>query len=228
MGKKWKQWQILFSWGPKSLGTVTAVTITRHLLCGSKGMANLDSILKSRSTPLLTKVHIVKGMVFPGVVCRCESWTIKKAKCQRIDAFQLWYRRRLLWVPWTARRSNQSTLMEINPEYLLQGLMLKLILQYSGYLIQRANSLEKTLMVGKIEGKGDRGDRGWDGWMASLTLWTRVCANSRRQWRTGKPGMLQFMGSQKVRHDLMTEQQEAQLPSPIPLIRLRLLNPDDF
>ena len=157
MGKKWKQWQILFSWGPKSLWTVTVATVTRHFLRGSKAMANLDSILKSRSTPLLTKVHIVKGMVFPGVVCRCESWTIKKAECQRVDAFQLWYWRRLYRVPWTPRRSNQSILMEINPEYSVEGLMLKLKLQYFSHLMWRANSLEKTLMVGKIESRRRRG-----------------------------------------------------------------------
>ena len=111
---------------------------------------------KKQRHHLPTKVHIVKAMVFPVVMYRCESWTIKKAECQRIDAFKLWFWRRLLRVPWTAKRSNQSILKEINPEYALEGLMLKL--QYFGYLMQRANSLEKTLMLGKIEGKRRRGE----------------------------------------------------------------------
>ena len=116
-------------------------------------MTNLDSILKSRDITLPTKVHLVKAMVFPVVTYGCESWTIKKAEHQRIDASELWCWRRLLRVPWTARRSSQSILKEINPEYSLEGLMLKLKLQYFGHLMQRANSLEKTLMLGKIEGR---------------------------------------------------------------------------
>ena len=127
--------------------------IKRCLLLGRKAMTNLDSILKSRDITLLTEVHIVKAMVFPVVMDGCESWTIQKAEHQRIDAFKLCCWRRLLRVPWTARRSNQSILKEINPEYSLEGLMLKLKLQYFGYLIQRANSLEKTLMLGQIEGR---------------------------------------------------------------------------
>ena len=110
-------------------------------------MSNLDSILKSRDITLPTKVHLVKAMVFPVVMYGCESWAIKKAECQRIDAFELWYWRRLLSVPWTARRSNQSTLKKINPKYSLEGLMLKLKLQYFGHLMQRTDSLEKTLML---------------------------------------------------------------------------------
>ena len=120
-------------------------------------MANLDSILKSRDITLPTKVHVVKAMVFPVVMYECESWIIKKAEWQWIDAFELWCWRRLLRVPWTARRSNQSILQEISPEYPLQGLMLKLKLQYFGYLMWRADSLEKTLMLGKIEGRRRRG-----------------------------------------------------------------------
>ena len=130
--------------------------IKRHLFLGRKAMTNLDSILKSRDIALLTKVHIVKAMVFPVAMYRCESWTIKKAEHQRIDAFELWFCRRLLRVPWIARRSNQSILKEISPEYSLEGLMLKLKLQYFGHLMQRTDSLEKTLMLGKIEG-GRRG-----------------------------------------------------------------------
>ena len=116
-------------------------------------MTNLDRILKSRDITLPTKVHLVKAMVFPVVMYECESWTVKKAEHQRIDALELWCLRRLLRVPWTARRSNQSILKEISPEYLLEGLMLKLKLQYFGHLMQRTDSLEKTLMLGKIEGR---------------------------------------------------------------------------
>ena len=127
--------------------------IERHLLLGRKAMINLDSILKSRDITLHTKVHLVKAMVFPVVMYRCESWIIKKAECQRIDAFKLWCWRRRLRVPCTARRSNQSILMETSPEYSMEGLMLKLKLQYFGHLMGRSDSLEKTLMVGKIEGR---------------------------------------------------------------------------
>ena len=131
--------------------------IKRHLLLGRKALTNLDSILKSRNITLLTKVHLVKTMVFPVAMYGCESWTIKKAEHRRIDAFELWCWKRLLRVPWTARRANQSILKEISPEYSLEGLMLKLKLQYFGHLIQRTDSLEKTLMLGKIEGGRRRG-----------------------------------------------------------------------
>ena len=120
-------------------------------------MTNLDNILKRREITFPTKVGLVKAIVFPVVMYGCESWTIKKAECQRIDAFELWCWRRLLTVPWTARRSNQSILKEISPEYSLKGLMLKLKLQYFGHLMQRADSFEKTLMLGKIEGRRRRG-----------------------------------------------------------------------
>ena len=136
--------------------------IKRHLLLGRKAMTNLDSILKRRDINLSTKVHLVKAMAFPAVIYGCESWTTKKAGCWRIDVFELWCWRRLLRVPWTARRSNQSMLKEISPEYSLQGLMLKLKLQYFGHLIGRTDSLEKTLMLGKIEGGRRRDNRGWD------------------------------------------------------------------
>ena len=127
------------------------------LLLGRKAMTNLDSVLKSRDITLLTKVHLVKAMVFPVVVYGCESWTIKKVEHRRIDVFELWCWRRLLSVPWTVRRSNQSILKEINPEYSLEGLMLKLNLQYFGHLMQRVDSLQKTLMLGKTEGSRRRG-----------------------------------------------------------------------
>ena len=131
--------------------------IKRRLLLGRKVMTNLDSILKSRDVTFPTKVCLVKAMVFPVVMCGCESWMIKKAECQRIDAFELWCWRRLLRVPWTARRSNQPILKEISPGCSLEGLMLKLKLQYFGHLMRRADSLEKTLMLGKIEGRRRRG-----------------------------------------------------------------------
>ena len=131
--------------------------IKRCLLLGRKLMTNVDSILKSRDITLPTKVQLVKAMVFPGVMYRCESWTIKKAERRRIDAFELWCWRRLLRVHWIARRSNQSILKEISPEYSLEGLKLKMKLQYFGHLMRRSDSLEKTLMVGKIEGKRRRG-----------------------------------------------------------------------
>ena len=151
--------------------------IKKCLPLGRKAMTNLDSILKSRDTTLPTKVWLVKAMVFPAVMYGCESWTIMKAEHWRTDAFELWCWRKLLRVPWTARRSNQSILMEISPEYSLEGLMLKLKLQYFGHLMWRIDSLEKMLMLGKIEAGGEGDDRGWDGWMASPTRWTWVWAS---------------------------------------------------
>ena len=168
-------------------------------------MTNLDSILKSRDITLPTKVCVVKATVFPAIMFGCESWTIKKAERRRIEAFELWCWRRLLRVPWTARRSNQSILKEISPEYSLQGLILKLKLPYFGHLMRRTDSLKKTLILRKIEGRRKGDDRRWDGWMASSTWWTWVWAGSRGWWWTGRPGMLQFLGSQRVGHDWVTE-----------------------
>ena len=173
-------------------------------------MTNLDSILKSRDITLLTKVHLVKALVFPVVMYGCESWTIKKAGHQRVDAFELWCWRRLLRVHWTARRSNQSILKEISPECSLEGLLLNLKLQYFGHLMWRADSLEKTLTLGKIEG---RRRRGWQRmrWLDGITdsmdmsLGTHEFGYSGSWWRTGKPGMLQSMGLQRVRQDWSTE-----------------------
>ena len=158
MGKQWKQWQTLF-WGGSKITADGDCSheIKRHLFLERKVVTNLDSILKSRDVTLPTKICLVKAMVFPVVMYGCEIWTITKAECQRTDAFELWCWRRLLRVPWTARRSNQSILKEINHEYLLEGLMLKLKLQYFGHQMWRTDSLEKTLMLGKIEGKR----RGW-------------------------------------------------------------------
>ena len=142
--------------------------IKRCLLLGRKAMTKLDSILKSRDITLPTNIHLVKAMVFLVVMYGCESWTIKKTEHWTIDVFELWCYRRLLRVPWTARRSNQSILKEISPEYSLKGLMLKLKLQYFGHLMGRSDSFEKTLMLRMIEGRKRWDDRGWDGWMASL------------------------------------------------------------
>ena len=186
-------------------------------------MTNLDSILKSRDITLPTEVHLVKAMVFSVVMYGCESWTIKKAEHQRIDAFELWYLRRLLRVPWTAKRSNQSILNEISPECSLEGLLLKLKLQYFGHLMQRTGSLEKTLMLGKIEG-GRRRGRQRMRWLDGITDSTDMSlSNSGRWWRTGRPGVLQSMGSQRVGHDLATEQQQ---PKPMgSLARSTAINP---
>ena len=170
--------------------------IKKCLLLGRKVMNNLDSTLQSRDITLSTKVDLVKAMVFPIVLYGWESWSIKKAECQRIDTFEFWCWRRLLIVPWAARRSNQSILKEIRLECSLEGLMLKLKLQHFGHLMWRTDSLENTLMMGKIEGGRRRNDRGWDGWMASSTQWTWVWVNSGSWWWTGGPRVLQSMGSQ--------------------------------
>ena len=164
-------------------------------------MTNLDSIFKSRDITLLTKVHLVKAMVFPVVMYGCESWTVKKAECRRIDAFELWCWRRLLRVPWTTRRSNQSILKEISPGCSLEVVMLKLKLQHFGHLIQRVDSLEKT-DAGRDWGQEEKGMTedevaGWHHQLDGTWVWVN-CGS----WRwTGRPGVLQFMGLQRVRHD---------------------------
>ena len=179
--------------------------IKRCLLLGRKVMTNLDSILKSRDITLPTKVHLVKAMVFPVVMCGCDSWIIKKAEHRRIDAFQLWCWTRLLSGPQTARRSNQSLLKEISPDYSLEVLMLKLKLQYFGHMMRRADSFEKTLMLRKIEGKRRRGQqrmRCLDGITDSMDM---SLGKLGSWWCTGRPGMLQSMESQRVEHDWTTE-----------------------
>ena len=152
MGKKWKQWQTLLFWAPKSDGDCSH-EIKRHLLFGRKAMTNIDSILKNRNITLPTKVHLVKAMAFLVVRYGCESWTIKKAECRRIDAFEVWCWGRLLRVLWTARRFNQSIFKESSTGCSLEGLMLKLKLQYVALLMWRTDSLEKTLMLGGIWGQ---------------------------------------------------------------------------
>ena len=175
--------------------------IKRYFLLGRKAMTNIDSILKSKNITLPTKVHLVKAMVFPVVMYGCENWTIKKAECWRIDAFELWYWRRLLGVPWTTRRSNQSILREIK----------------SWIFIGRTDAEAETPILWppdtkkrpwcwetlKVGGEGD--DRGWNGWIASPTQWTWVWINSRSWWWTGRPGVLQSMESQRVRDNWATE-----------------------
>ena len=168
MGKQWEQWETILGGSKITADDDCSHEVKRHLLLGRKAMTSLDSMWKSRDITLPTKVHLVKAMIFPAVMYGCESWTIKKAECQRIDVFELWCWRRLLRVPWTARRSNQSILQEINPEYSLEGLMLKLKLQNFGHMMQRTDSLKKTLMLGKIEG-GTRKGRQRMRWLDGIT-----------------------------------------------------------
>ena len=166
-----KQCQTLFFWAPKTTADGDCShEIKRHLLLGRKVMTNLDSIFKSRDVTSSTKVCLVKAMVFPVVMYGCESWTIKKAECRRIDAFELWCWRRLLRVLWTARRSNQSILKETSPGCSLEGLMLKLKLQYFGHLMRRVDSLEKTLMLERIGGRRRRGRQRMR-WLDGITDW---------------------------------------------------------
>ena len=204
MQKQWKQWLTLFFWAPKSLQVVSE--IKRGLLLGRKVMTNLDSIFKSRDITLPTKVCLVKAMVYPVVMDGCESWTVKKAERQRTDAFEVWCWRRLLRVPWITRRSNQSILNEISPGCSLEGVILKLKLQYFGHLKKRATHWKRPWCWERLKVVGEGDGREWDGWIASLTQWTWVWANSGRQWRGGKPDVLQSMGSWRVRHNLATEQ----------------------
>ena len=203
MGNQWKQWETLFLGPQITADGACSHEIKRCSLLGRKTMTNLDSILKSRDITLPTEVCLVKAMVFPVVMYGYESWTIKKTECRKIDAFELWCWRRLLRVPWTARRFNQSILKEISPEYSLEGVMLKL--QYFGQLIEELTHLKRPWCWERLKAGGEGDDRGWEGWMASPTLWTWVWASSGCWWWTGKPGLLLSMGSQRVGHDWATE-----------------------
>ena len=205
MGKQWKQWLTLFLGSKITADGDCSHEIKRRLLLGRKVMTNLDSILKSRDITLSTKVRLVKAMVFPVVMCGCESWTIKKGEHWRIDAFELRCWRRLLRVPWTARRSSQSILKEISLGCSLEGLMLKLKLQYFGHLMRRADLFEKTLMLGKIEGRRRRGQqrmRCLDGITHSMDM--GLC-RLQQLVMDREAGVLWFMASQRVGHDWATE-----------------------
>ena len=206
MGKQRKQCQTLFFWAPKSLqNVIAAMKLKDAYSLKGKLWPNLDSILKNRDNTLPTKVCLVKAMVLPVVMYGCESWTEKKAEHRRIDPFELWCWTRLLRVPWTARRSNQSILKEISPGCSLEGMMLKLKLQNFGHLMQRVDSLEKTLMLGGIGGRRRRG-RQRKRWLDGITdLMAMNLSGLQELWWTGRPGMLQFMGSQRVGHDWATE-----------------------
>ena len=175
MEKQWKQWQILF-WGGSKITADgdCSPEIKRCLLLGIKVMTNLDSLLKCRDITLPTNVHLVKAMVFPVIMYGCKSWTIKKDEHWRIDAFELWCWRRLLRVPWTAMKSNQSIPKEISPGCSLEGLMLNLKLQYFGHLCEELTHLKRPWCWVRLKAWGEGDDRGWDGWMASPTQWTWV------------------------------------------------------
>ena len=168
-------------------------------------MTNLDSILKSRDITLPTNVHLVKAMVLPVVMYGCESWTIKKTECRRIDGFELWCWKRLLRVPWTARRSNQSILKEISPGCSLVELMWSWNSSTLATWCKELTHLKRSWYWERLREGGEGDNRGWDGWMASPTQWTWVWVNSGSWWWTGRPDVLGFMGSQRVRHDWATE-----------------------
>ena len=207
MGKQWKQRQTLFLEDPKSLQMVTAVMKLRRLLLGRKVMTNLDGILKSRNITLPAKVHLVKAMVFPMVMYGCESWTIMKAECWRLDAFELWCWRRLLRVPWIARgvplvhhKGDQSWVFIGRTDAEAETPIL-----WPPDVNEELTHLKRPWCWERSKAGGERDDRGWDGWMAPPTLWTWVWVNSRSWWWTGRPGVLRFMGSQRVGHDWATE-----------------------
>ena len=206
MGKQWKLYfsvsNFIFLGSKITSDGDYSHEIKKRLLLGRKVITSLDSILKSRDITLLTKV---KAMGFPVVMCGCESWTVKKAEHWRIDTFELWCWRRLLIVPWTARRSNQSILKEISPGCSLEGLMLKLKLQYFGHLMQELTHWNRPWCWEGLGAGGEGDDRGWDGWMASLTQWAWVWVGSGRWCWTGRTGVLQLIRFQRVGHDWATE-----------------------
>ena len=198
MGKQWKQWETFFGGSKISADGDCIHEIKRHFLLGRKAMTNLDSILKGRDVTLTTKVHLVKVMVFLVVIYRYESWTIKEAECQRIDAFELWFWRRHLRVPWTAMQSNQTILKEISSEYSLEAYSVSCWswnFNTVATWCEELTHLKRSCCWVRLK-SGERDDRGWDGWMLSPTQWTWVWVNSGSWWWIVKPGMLWFMGSQ--------------------------------
>ena len=205
MGKQWKQWLTIFLGSKITADGDCSHEIKRCLLLGRKVMTNLGSILESRDITLPTVVHLVKAIVFPVVMYGCESWTIKKPECQRINAFELWCWRRLLRVPWTARRSNQSILKEISPEYSLKEWCWSWNSNALATWCEKLTHLKRPWFWERFKVGGEGDDRGWDYWMASLIQWTCVWINSGSWLWTGMPVVLQSMGSQRVRHDWASE-----------------------
>ena len=206
---------------PKSLQMVTAATKLRHFLLGKKAMTNLDSIIKTRDITLPTKVCLNKAMVFPVVMYGCESWTIKKAELWRIDAFELWCWRRLLWVPWTARRSNQSFLKEISPEYSLEDWCWSWNSNTLTNWYKEPTHWKRPWCWERLKAGGEGDDRGWDGWMATQMQRTWVWASSRSWWWTGQPGVLKSMGLQRIGHDWATELKKNRGASQVALVGKR-------
>ena len=201
-----KQWKIIFGGSKITADGDCSHEIKRRLLLGRKAMTNLDGILKSRDIILPTKVRLVKAMVFPVVMYGCESWTVKKTEHWRIDTFKLWCWRRLLRVPWTARRSNQSILKEISPGGVhWKGWCWSWNSNTLATSCEELTHLKRPWCWEGLRAGGEGDDRGWDGWMASPTRWTWVWANSGSWWWTGRPGMLGFMGLQRVGHDWAIE-----------------------
>ena len=193
MGKNWKQWQTVFLGSKITTEGDCSCEIKRRLLLGRKAITKLDVALKSRDITLLTKVCLGKYMIFLVVIYGCESWTMKKTECWRIDAFELWCWRRLLRIPWIARRSNHSVLKEINTTYSLEGLMLKLKLHYFATWCKEPTHCKRTWCLKRLWAGGEGEDRGWDGWMASPIQWTWIDMNWSKLWEMVKPGVLQSM-----------------------------------